>query len=549
MIYPKVLPKDLFSVTTTAKGTDELFMAYVALYRKWRPASFDEVKGQQPIVETLRSQIRTGRIGHAYLFCGSRGTGKTSVAKIFAKAVNCEHPQNGEPCGTCAMCRAVNDGNSVNVIEIDAASNNGVDNIREIRDEVQYRPAEGKYRVYIIDEVHMLSTGAFNALLKTLEEPPAYVIFILATTEPHKIPLTVLSRCQRYDFRRITTGDIINRLKELAAGEGIEAEDKALAYIARKADGGMRDAISLFDQCVAYRGDAKLDYEKALEALGTVDSDMLSRFLRAMLEDDTSEALAVIEAVRLEGRELSQFVQDFVWYLRNLLLLMTAEATSDLLEMSEENWMRLAEEAKMTDPEDLMRLIRLFSSVYNDMRAAADKRVLLEVAAIKATRPAMEENLSGLAARVLDLEQKLAKGNWMQTPQPVSVAAPDNNKTENEKTPEKVIARADWESLQAIRERWNQLKRALPHQAAWPLEGAWVEPKDGGVMSIVFADRFKYNAAVRFETIPQLQAALRKTYNKEVAFDIRVAGVKESQPRFVTDEDLQAIHMEIETED
>ena len=525
-------------------------MAYVALYRKWRPAAFDEVKGQQPIVETLRNQIRTGRIGHAYLFCGSRGTGKTSVAKIFAKAVNCEHPEGGDPCGTCAMCRAVDEGNSVNVIEIDAASNNGVDNIREIRDEVQYRPAEGKYRVYIIDEVHMLSTGAFNALLKTLAEPPAYVIFILATTEPHKIPLTVLSRCQRYDFRRITTEDIIGRLKELAAGEGIEAEDRAISYIARKADGGLRDAISLLDQCIAYRGNAPLTYEKALEALGTVDSDILSRFLRAMLEDDTSEALAVIEAVRLEGRELSQFVQDFIWYLRNLLLLMTAEATSDLLEMSEENWLRLAEEAKLTDPEDLMRLIRLFSSVYNDMRAAADKRVLLEVAAIKATRPAMEDNLSGLAARVLDLEQKLEKGTFA-LPQPAVPAAEGRggDAAPQKAAEERVISKADWESLKAIRDRWTHVKRSLPHQAAWPLDGAWVEPKDGGVMSIVFADRFKYNAAVRFETIRQLEEALRKTYSKEVAFDIRVAGNKETQPRFVTDEDLQAINMEIETED
>lgn len=523
-------------------------MAYVALYRKWRPSGFDEVKGQQPIVETLRNQIKTGRIGHAYLFCGSRGTGKTSVAKIFARAVNCEHPENGEPCGSCAMCRAISEGSSVNVIEIDAASNNGVDNIREIRDEVQYRPAEGKYRVYIIDEVHMLSTGAFNALLKTLEEPPAYVIFILATTEPHKIPLTVLSRCQRYDFRRITTADIIGRLKELTAGEGVEAEDKALAYIARKADGGMRDAISLLDQCLSYRGGGKLDYAKALEALGVVDSDMLSRFLRAVLADDTSEALAVIEEVRLEGGELSQFVQDFIWYLRNLLLLMTAEATGDLLEMSEEDWLRLAEEAKMTDPEDLMRLIRLFSSLYNDMRSAADKRVLLEVAAIKATRPAMEADISGLSARILDLEQKMARA--AETPvRPVPAPADGKAGDAEEEKPERIITRADWDTLQEMKERWGSLKRALPRQASWPLDGAWVEPKDGGVMGIVFADIFKYNAAVRFETIPQLQAALKKMYSKEVAFDIRVAGAKEQQPRFVTDEVLQAIHMEIETED
>ena len=531
------------------KGNKEQFMAYIALYRKWRPASFDEVKGQDPVVETLRNQIETGRIGHAYLFCGSRGTGKTSVAKIFAKAVNCENPSHGSPCGECAMCRAVDEGNSVNVIEIDAASNNGVDNIREIRDEVQYRPAEGKYRVYIIDEVHMLSAGAFNALLKTLEEPPSYVIFILATTEPQKIPLTVLSRCQRYDFRRITTEDIIARLNELAAGEGVEAEDKAIAYISRKADGGLRDAISLLDQCIAYRGNGPLSYEKALEALGTVDSDMLSRFLRAMLMDDTSEALNVIEAVRIEGRDLSQFVQDFIWYLRNLLLLMTAEATGDLLEMSGEDWMRLAEEAKLTDPEDLMRLIRLFSSVFNDMRAVADKRVLLEVAAIKATRPAMETDVSALAARVLDLEQKLENGNFSQPQSAEKVQSSPQPAVAQEKTEERVIPRADWENLQEIKNRWKQLLRRLPYQAAWPLGFTWLEPRDNGVMGIVFTDRFKYNTALRFRSVELLKKALEQEYGRTVEFDIRTAGSGESEPRFVTDEDLAAIHMEIEMED
>ena len=329
-------------------------MAYIALYRKWRPSRFDEVRGQDAVVATLKNQIIGDRIGHAYLFCGSRGTGKTSVAKIFARAVNCENLQDGEPCGCCAMCRAIEAGSSTNVIEIDAASNNGVDNIREIREEVQYRPAEGKYRVYIIDEAHAITAAAFNALLKTLEEPPSYVIFILATTEPHKILPTVLSRCQRYDFRRITAEDIIARLRELSAGEGVEAEETALSYLARKADGGMRDAISLFDQCVSTYGKEKLTYEKALSALGTVDSDILSDLLRALLMDEPSRALSLVEEVRNAGGDLGQFVQDFIWYLRNLLLLMSADASKDLLEMSENDWLRMAEEARMTEPEELM---------------------------------------------------------------------------------------------------------------------------------------------------------------------------------------------------
>ena len=227
-------------------------MSYTALYRKFRPDTFSEVKGQEHIVTTLTNQIKADRIGHAYLFCGTRGTGKTTVAKILAKAVNCEHPIDGSPCNECAVCRGISEGTSMNVIEIDAASNNGVDNIREIREEVSYRPTQGRYKVYIIDEVHMLSTGAFNALLKTLEEPPSYVIFILATTEVHKIPITILSRCQRYDFRRITIDTIAARLKELTEIEKVDVEERAIRYIAKAADGSMRDALSLLDQCIAF---------------------------------------------------------------------------------------------------------------------------------------------------------------------------------------------------------------------------------------------------------------------------------------------------------
>ena len=288
-------------------------MSYQALYRKWRPQSFEDVKGQDHIVKTLKNQIRLERIGHAYLFCGTRGTGKTSVAKIFAKAVNCMHPVEGSPCGECAMCRAIQNQASMNVIEIDAASNNGVDNIREIRDEVEYSPTEGRYKVYIIDEVHMLSIGAFNALLKTLEEPPEYVIFILATTEAHKIPVTILSRCQRYDFRRITIDTIVGRLKELVDKEALDVEEKALRYIARAADGSMRDALSLLDQCVAFYLNERLTYDHVLDILGAVDTAVFSNLLRCIMARDVAGALKTVEEVVIQGRELSPFVSDFTW--------------------------------------------------------------------------------------------------------------------------------------------------------------------------------------------------------------------------------------------
>ena len=299
-------------------------MSYTALYRKFRPDEFEDVKGQDAIVRTLKNQINADRIGHAYLFCGTRGTGKTTVAKIFAKAVNCEHPVDGSPCGECAMCKSIAAGTSMNVIEIDAASNNGVDNIREIREEVTYRPTEGKYKVYIIDEVHMLSIGAFNALLKTLEEPPEYVIFILATTEAHKIPITILSRCQRYDFKRISIETIAARLRELIDKEGWDVEDKAVRYIAKMADGSMRDSLSLLDQCAAFYMNETLTYDHVLEVLGAVDTEVFSRLLRQLLAMDVHQVIETVDELVMQGRELTQLAADFTWYLRNLLLVKTS---------------------------------------------------------------------------------------------------------------------------------------------------------------------------------------------------------------------------------
>ena len=307
-------------------------MSYVALYRKFRPRTFDEVKGQDPIVRTLRNQVRTGRLPHAYLFCGTRGTGKTSVAKILARAVNCEHPENGNPCGQCESCRNIAEGKSMNVIEIDAASNNGVDNIRDIIEEVRYRPTRGKYKVYIIDEVHMLSPGAFNALLKTLEEPPSYVIFILATTEAGRIPVTILSRCQRYDFHRIDVDTITARLRELTGKEGVQAEERALRFIARAGDGSMRDALSLLDRCLAFYMDEELTYDKALKALGEADTTVFREMTEAVFSGNAAAAMKILGRQIADGVEIGQLVRDYIWYLRNLLV---ARSTSreDALEI------------------------------------------------------------------------------------------------------------------------------------------------------------------------------------------------------------------------
>ncbi len=386
-------------------------MSYMALYRKWRPDEFEEVKGQEHVVTTLKNQITHDRVGHAYLFCGTRGTGKTTVAKLFAKAVNCEHPlEDGSPCGECASCKAIQAGTSLNVIEIDAASNNGVNNIRDIREEVQYSPTEGKYKVYIIDEVHMLSIGAFNALLKTLEEPPSYVIFILATTEAHKIPITILSRCQRYDFRRISVETIYERLAELLRREGVEAEEKAIRYVAKAADGSMRDALSLLDQCIAFYLGQTLTYEKVLEVLGAVDIEVFNDLMRHVAEGHTMEALQVIDDVIWQGRDLTQFVTDFTWYMRNLLLIMVSDHTNDQLDISVENMESMKQIAELLDVDSLMRYIRVFSELSGQIRYATQKRVTLELAVIKLTTPQMENNTDAILDRIRVLEKKIEEG-------------------------------------------------------------------------------------------------------------------------------------------
>ena len=446
-------------------------MSYTALYRKYRPATFDEVSGQDHVVTTLRNQIRAERIGHAYLFCGTRGTGKTSVAKIFARAVNCEHPPDGNPCNECAVCRGILDGSLFNVIEIDAASNNGVDNIRQIREEVAYSPSDGKYKVYIIDEVHMLSAGAFNALLKTLEEPPAYVIFILATTEAQKIPVTILSRCQRYDFHRISQEEITRRLQELLAKENVPADDEALLYIAGKADGGMRDALSLADQCISFYLGQKLTYQRVLDVLGAVDTRVLGELFRGVRKGDVADVLGRLDDLLFKGRDILQLTSDFTEYLRDLLLvkMMGADAgTARLLNVSEENLVILKEEASAAQEDELIRDIRIFSELTARMRFAANKRVLLEVALIKCCRPQMEEDLSSLTQRVRVLEQMLEGGittvrreNSSGGGAGAAASAGRDFPAVPQQPPRAVYQKATPEQLSQVRQQWNGILSAL----------------------------------------------------------------------------------------
>lgn len=522
-------------------------MSYTALYRKYRPAGFEDVKGQDAIVRTLKNQINASRVGHAYLFCGTRGTGKTSIAKIFAKAVNCEHPVDGSPCNECPACRSIGGGNSMNVVEIDAASNNGVDNIREIRDEVQYSPTEGKYRVYIIDEVHMLSTGAFNALLKTLEEPPAYVIFILATTEVHKIPITVLSRCQRYDFKRITLDVIADNLKRLMDSEGIETEDKALGYIAKAGDGSMRDSISLLDQCIAFHMGEKLTYENVLDVLGAVDTRVFSELFRNILNRKMSECMYGLEEIVMQGRDLTQFVIDFTWYLRNLLLLQTAEGTEELLEMSSDQIAVLKVEAMQTDSDTLVRFIRIFSELSNQMKYAAQKRILLELTFIKLSRPQMEQNLDSVLQRLSALEKQMESGvnaarlgdseNGKSPPSESVEEKEEMNRSEGE---EVVLPKAQLRDLTLVREEWNKIINELGMSIRPAFKETVVEPAGEGRLSIVFRDGRNYNIGSRPNILEEIKLYVAGHYEREIEFSARLIGGDEVlNTRYVSDEELK----------
>ena len=522
-------------------------MSYMALYRKFRPDNFEDVKGQDHIITTLKNQIKAERIGHAYLFCGTRGTGKTTVAKIFAKAVNCEHPVDGSPCGECAMCKSIAAGSSMNVIEIDAASNNGVDNIREIREEVTYRPTEGRYKVYIIDEVHMLSAGAFNALLKTLEEPPEYVIFILATTEVHKIPITILSRCQHYDFKRISIDTITDRMRDLMVEEHVEVEERALRYVAKVADGSMRDALSLLDQCIAFHLGETLTYDFVLDVLGAADIDVFSKLLRDVLAKNVPQVLDTLDELIMQGRELSQLAADFTWYLRNLLLAKTSDHLEDVLDVSTENLKQLQEEAEMIDNEALLRYIRVFSELSGKLKYATQKRVLLEVAFIKLCVPAMETNQDSILDRIRAVEQKMqdveasagqmtekivyVSGDGAPKPQPkpeLPKAIPDDIK--------EVV-----QNFRAIADETSAYVKTLLKKAKLSLGG-------DDKLLIVMPDALEAQAMNAPERKEELETLIANKIGKTVTVDVRqVEDGRHFEDSFVDIEKM--IHMEIVTED
>lgn len=491
-------------------------MSYVALYRKFRPDTFEDVKGQDHIVTTLKNQIKSDRTGHAYLFCGTRGTGKTTIAKILAKAVNCENPVDGNPCGECETCKSIAAGVSMNVIEIDAASNNGVDNIRQIVDEVSYSPAEGKKKVYIIDEVHMLSTGAFNALLKTLEEPPAYVMFILATTEVHKIPITILSRCQRYDFRRIGIDTIAARLRELMDQEQIQVEEKALRYVAKAGDGSLRDALSLLDQCIAFHYGSELTYDKVLDVLGAVDTVVFSKLLRSILDRNVEACIDLLDEIVVQGRELNQFIVDFTWYLRNLLLAKTSEHIEDVIDMSTENLMALQEEAELLEVDAIIRYIRIFSDLATQIKYASQKRIMTEVSLIKLCRPQMETKKDALLDRIRALEEQVKNGVVVSA-EKVSTAGSEAQR--ESAVPKKELPKAIPEDVEKAVGMWRSIVSNAGQPMRTHLQKAKLSLGGDNRLMVVFPDDISFDY---FADAPQNKAELEKLISGAVQKQIEI---------------------------
>ncbi len=386
-------------------------MSYTALYRKWRPLVFEDVVEQSHVVRTLKNTVKTDRIGHAYLFCGTRGTGKTSMAKIFARAINCLDPNDGDPCNKCEICRGILEDTVLDVVEIDAASNNSVDNVREIREEVVYAPSQSRYKVYIIDEVHMLSSGAFNALLKTLEEPPSHVVFILATTDPHKLPATILSRCQRFDFKKITQDSIAERIKYITAQSGLNIDEDAAQLIAKLADGAMRDALSILDQCIAVGG-SEITHQSVLDIVGIVSDDFIADLVEDIKNCDVAALVKDVESLSSNGRDILKFASDLVIYFRNLLICKLSDNPGSIIEYSKEYVERMIQQSKAFDKTRLIGIITELSSMESQLKYALNQRVFLEVVLISISTGSYGQGEGNVALmdRIANLEQSMRSG-------------------------------------------------------------------------------------------------------------------------------------------
>ncbi len=480
-------------------------MAYLAFYRMFRPDTLDKVVRQEHIVKILKNQIESGKIGHAYLFCGPRGTGKTSVAKIFARAINCQSPVNGSPCGKCAVCSALAEGGNLDISEIDAASNNGVDEMRDLREKVQYPPVAGRYKVYIIDEVHMLTASAFNAVLKTLEEPPAHAVFILATTEPHKIPATILSRCMRFDFKLIPQKDLEGLLKSVLAKIGKPYEDEAVAAIARAGAGSARDALSIADMCVSYSS-GKLTYEDVNAVLGSADFYKIANAVNLLLTDDVGGALSAAEEIFAGGKSAGVFVKDILSFLNNCAIAKMCRNAREILSLPDEMFAELSRIAQ-ADGHKILRATEIFVKAEGDMRYAADARVVLETAIMRCAVPSADYNIDALLARVSAIEKKLEGGVFPA----VRAERPPEGQTPYAARSERASAGAP-----VHEEKASPVPRPVREVRPAPMDGG----EEGVFENQPAPDRKAADSPSRGGTLAKLLRALRTTHKNAVLFTL-----------------------------
>ena len=501
-----------------------------ALYRVYRPKTFEDVVGQEHIVKTLKNQIKNNNIGHAYLFSGTRGTGKTSTAKIFARAVNCLNPINEEPCNECEICIDTLNDNIMDIVEIDAASNNSVDDIRELRESVKYTPSKAKYKVYIIDEVHMLSQGAFNALLKTLEEPPSYVIFILATTEPHKIPATILSRCQRFDFKRVSSKDIADRMSYICEKENIQAEDKALSLIARNSQGALRDALSILDQCMSF-GNDKIEYNDVIELLGTVNIDELFQLSQSIIDEDTKKSLQILNEFIIWGKDIRNLINDLIDHFRNLMVCKVSKDLDEIISLPEESIERLKEQSKTININDLIRILNILSETQDSMKSSSNTRILAEVTMMKIAQPMFDESKEALIKRIENLEKIIESGNikvvTVQNESEINTVSQRVQVDEPQERKEDIVyEEVKSEDVKLVESSWKKVIQKIKEDkklsiAALLREVSSFNVKDN-ILYLIFNDNFSF-ARSRLnskETIDYIESIIREILNR--SFNIQI---------------------------
>ncbi|MBW6411517.1 DNA polymerase III subunit gamma/tau [Clostridium weizhouense] len=482
-------------------------MGYTALYREWRPKTFSDVVGQEHITTTLKNEILNDRIAHAYLFCGTRGTGKTSTAKVMAKALNCLDLRDGEPCNECEMCKKINDGLSIDVTELDAASNNGIDRIRDIIDDTKYPPQEGKYKIYILDEVHMLSTGAVNAFLKTLEEPPSNVIFILATTDPQKLPITILSRCQRFDFKRINQQEISTRLRIITKAQGVLVDDKSLDLIARVADGAMRDSLSILDQAIAM-GDNHIKYEDLISILGLVTNQYLFDITDAVIDRNIEKSMVIIDQLVYSGKDMHLFIKDLIEHFRNLLMVKVSNKPEEILDMSLENIDMIKEQGKRIRVEEIMRAIRILQESETNSKVSKQSRLYLELSIIKMCKIEYDTSSEVMLVRINKLEENLKSGKIKVEKQTESVTKEENleyklpirEKVKEENKPEEEEAEVNSGStltIDNIKRAWSEILEAFKARRAMVVYASIVTAKpykfQNGIVTLMYEEDYAFN--------------------------------------------------------